>query len=278
MLTDALFYGTKKYHKQFDALCEPLKQYLGITTGVYLNTAQDGSMTNLLTNYKWLERYIEQGYFKQDPGIVHPDNIHNGFSFVTTSEDLEYRDTMLKEAIYNFNFHHGFCYVEKTSSNFTLFYFATDKENTKMVNKIVNQAPMVKKLIRNLNKQVISQFKDLQDNKVDILKIKGDLFLEQKGIVFSEQHDTQHKIQILKNEGLITEHCANLETIELTRQEINCLRIYMEDYNIKNVAQDLNIATTTATSYIENIKQKLNCNNKEELLKIADVLAGLGKI
>jgi DNA-binding CsgD family transcriptional regulator len=278
VLTDALFYGTKQYHKKFDELCKPLKEYLGITTGVYFNTAQDGSMTNVFTNYKWLERYIEQSYFKQDPGIVHPDNMHNGFTFVTTSNDREYRDTMLKEAVENFNFHHGFCYVEKTPANFTLFYFATDKENNKMINTIVNEAVMVRKLIRDLNKQVISELKDLQDNKVDVLKIKGDLFLEQKGIVFSEPQETQHKIRILKNEGLINGQCANLENIELTRQEVNCLRIYMEDYNIKNVARGLNISITTATSYIENIKQKLNCSNKEALLKTADILAGLGKI
>ncbi|HXH55598.1 MAG TPA: helix-turn-helix domain-containing protein [Gammaproteobacteria bacterium] len=277
MSTDALFYGTKKYHKKFDQLCEPMKQYLGITAAGYINSNQNGEIASLFSNYKWVEKYIEQNYFKQDPGMVHPDNMENGFTFVTASNDKDYKDSLLKGAI-EFNFHHGFCYVEKTSSDFTLFYFATDKANNKMVNKIVNEASMVKKLIRNLNKQVTSEFKDLQDNKVDIFKIKGDLFLKQKGIVFNEQHETQQKIQILKNEGLIGDNYFNLEVLDLTRQEINCLRVYMEDYNIKNVARNLKIALTTATSHIENIKQKLNCSNKQELLKTADILVALGKI
>ena len=278
MLADDLFYGTKKYHKRFGELCEPLKQYLGITTGAYINTNKDGERAGVNTNYKWIERYIEESYFKQDPGMVHPDNMSSGFTFVSTSDDQEYKHTMLKDATQNFNLHHGFCYVEKTGSDFTLFYFATHKDNHKIVNKVANEAVMVRKLIRNLHQQVLSEFKDLQDNKVDIFKLKGNLFVEQKGIVFNQPEETQQKIEILKHEGLIGRNCSDLEALKLTRQEINCLRVYMDDCNLKNVARDLNIAFTTANSYIDNIKQKLNCSNKQELLKIADILAGLGKI
>lgn len=278
MLTDELFYGTKNHHKRFFELCNPIKQYLGVTTAVYINVHQDGQMETIFSNCKWIERFIEEEYFKQDPGMVHPKNINNGFSFVTTNEDQEYKDNMLEEAIQKFNFHHGFCYVEKNGPSFFLFYFATEKENVSLINKVVNEANSVKKLIRNLNKQISSEFKDLQDNKVDLLKLKKDLFLRQKGIVFNEEEDNRRRVEILKNEGLINNHHTNVTLIDLTRQELNCLRIYMEDGNIKSIARNLDIALTTATSYIENIKQKLNCSTKQELLKVANVLAGLGKL
>lgn len=278
MLADELFYGTKNHHKKFFELCDPMKKYFGVTTASYIHINQNGEMELIASNYKWIERFIEADYCKQDPALVHPKNMSSGFSFVTTSEDQEYKETMLEEVIHKFGFHHGFCYAEKNGSSFVVFYFATHKENNNMINKIINEANLVKKFIRNLNKNIITEFKDLQDNKVDLFKLKGDLFLEQKGIVFNENRENYHKIEILKKEGFISSNHDDLESVGLSRQEVNCLRIYMEDCNIKNVAKGLNIALTTATSYIENIKRKLNCYTKQELLKVATVLVGLGKI
>lgn len=278
MLTDELFYGTKNHHKRFFELCDPIKQYLGVNTAVYLNVHQHGGVEAISSNHKWWDRFIEESYFKQDPGMVHPKNMNSGFSFVTTSDDQEYKSTMLEEAVRKFNFHHGFCYVEKNCSSFTLFYFATHKENNGLINKVINEANLVKKFVRNLHKQIRSEFKGLEDNKADLLKLKGDLFSKQKGIVFNEDQEARHRIEILKNEGFIRDSHGDLGLVELTRQEVNCLRSYMEDFNIKNVAKNLNIAVTTATSYIENIKQKLNCCSKQELLKVANILTGLGKL
>lgn len=278
MLTDELFYMTKNYHEKFFELCNPIKKYLGITTAAYLNVNQNGEMEMIASNHKWIERFIEESYFNQDPGMVHPKNMNSGFSFVTTSDDQEYKSTMLHEAIHKFDFHHGFCYVEKNGSSFSLFYFATQKENNNIINKITNEANLVKKFIRNLNKQIISEFKDFQDNKVDLIKLKSDLFFGKKGIVFNDDQENHQKMEILKEEGFIHNSYSDSDLIKLSKQEINCLRIYMEDCSIKNIAKSLNIALTTATSYIENIKQKLNCYTKQDLLKVATVLTGLGKI
>lgn len=278
MLADDLFFGTKKYQKKFMALCDPIKQYLGITTAGYIRIDQNGGMQHIFSNIKWMERAIEKNYVQQDPGIVHPNNMNSGFTFVVGHDDQEYKDSMLKEAIHEFNFHHAFCYVEKNHSDFTLFFFATDKDNTGIVNKIVNAPDLVKKLIGSLTKQIQLTFTDLPDHTIDSLQLKGDLFLKQKGIVFHEPQETHRKIQLLQKSGILSTQLEDLERVKLSKQEINCLRIYRDDHNLKNIAKNLNIAVTTATTYIENIKQKLNCPNKQKLLTIADVLTGLGKI
>ena len=193
MLGDDLFYGTKKYHGKFTEFCEPLKQHLGITTAAYIRIGYDSKMELICSNCKWSERFIEKNYIMQDPGIVHPDNMDSGFAFVSTSDDQEYKDTMLHEAVHEFNFYHSFCYVEKNDTNFTLFYFATGKENNGMINKIVNSSTLVKQLIGNVNKQIITEFKDLPDNKIDVFKLKGDVFSQQKGIVLNEYNKNHIK-------------------------------------------------------------------------------------
>ena len=76
---------------------------------------------------------------------------------------------------------------------------------------------------------------------------------------------------LIKGEDLSTQP-------QLSKQEINCLRIYMTDQNIKAVARELDLAVTTVATYIENIKNKLNCNMKTELLDKAVILQSLGML
>lgn len=187
MLVDDLFYGTKMHHKKFAELCEPIKRYLGITDVAYLNVNKDGSIVDIHSNHKWKKKYIEQHCYKIDPHMVHPDNMHAGFCMLMINDDYkyqEYNDVMLYETSHKFNFYYGFTYVTKTHSDFTALCFTTNKNNNQIINRLLNEAGIIKYFFKKLNNQVILSFPDLQQNKVDLLKIKGNLFYKQTGIVF----------------------------------------------------------------------------------------------
>jgi DNA-binding CsgD family transcriptional regulator len=278
MLTDELFYGTKLFHNKLSELLHPLKQYLGVTQGDYIKVHQDGSLINIHTDYKWMERYLEKGYYKNDPSFVHPNNASNGFAFLPAVDDELYKNSLLKEAIEEFDFHHSFVYIEKTKDSYTMVGFGTDKNNHGMPNKVLNSNNLVKKIIKNIIKQIILETNELEEKKVDLIKFKGDLFYKQPCLLHSSEEEEHKKIKILQNIGLMNSSYNNLELVKLSSQEINCLRIYMENYNIKYIAKKLNITLNTSISYIENIKKKLNCHTKEELLQKAEFLKELGKI
>lgn len=278
MLTDELFYGTKVYHKDLAELCKPLEKYFGINQAAYLNIDKNGGLVNVHTHSKWMERCMEQHYYKLDPHMVHPDNIHNGFTLVTTSKDQDYKNIMLNEAIHKFDLHHSIAYVEKNKSSCTVFSFSSHKDNYQIINNLLNEMPLFKKIIRHLNKQIIEAFPDLRENKVNFSKLKGDAFYKQIGLVFKEPKENCKKIKMLQDDGFVDDDYADLAQVKLSPQEINCLRIYMENDNTKYVAKNLNIAISTVISHIENAKQKLYCSNKQQLLEKAEFLVGLGKI
>ncbi|MGI9214927.1 MAG: hypothetical protein ACR2HS_04645, partial [Gammaproteobacteria bacterium] len=144
MLTDELFNGTKLFHNKLSELLHPLKQYLGVTQGDYIKVHQDGSLINIHTDYKWMERYLEKGYYKNDPSFVHPNNASNGFAFLPAVTDELYKNSLLKEAIEEFNFHHSFVYIEKSKDSYTMVGFGTDKNNSGMPNKVLNSNNLVK--------------------------------------------------------------------------------------------------------------------------------------
>src|ERR1043166_3972772 len=52
----------------------------------------------------------------------------------------------------------------------------------------------------------------------------------------------------------------------LTNKEKECLQLLLTEHTAKNIASRLNISTRTAEIHLENIRQKLQCANKIELI------------
>ena len=95
MLTDEFFLGTKLYHKKFTELCKPLAEYLGVTHAIYVNIDQHGRIFTACTHKRWIERYIEEQYYKLDLLMVNPQNIHNGFAVNSAIEDEDFKNIFL---------------------------------------------------------------------------------------------------------------------------------------------------------------------------------------
>lgn len=185
ILINELFYGTKTYHQQFTRFCEPIRQYLRIKDAAYFNVHKDGSAAVIHSNYKWMEGYIEGKYYNLDPHLVHPDNMLEGFCILIINDNYkyeEYSDEVLYESGNKFDY--GFTYVEKSNDSFTAFCSTLDKFNNKFINTLPNQAEMIKFLIQKLDHQVKASFLGLQQNKAQLINLKGELFFQQRGIVF----------------------------------------------------------------------------------------------
>lgn len=282
MLTDQFFIGTKLYQKKFAEIIKPLANYLGITHAIYVNIDKHGRLFSICTQVEWVERFLQEEYYKLDPFMVHPNNIHNGFSFDAASLEQEFKDKLLYDAIINFDWCNSFAYIEKTiSGGYIGFDFGTDKNNYHIYNRLINEIKLIKKFIRNINNKLnMIIAKDLKENKMDFAALKGDLFNTQQGLVFNDREENKNKNQLLKELGLFSSNCEQdfFNNISLSPQQINCLREYMTTNNIKMVARNLNLAVTTASSYIEHVKNKLNCNTKNKLFEKAEILESLGYI
>ena len=282
MLEDEFFLGTKLYHKKLMELCYPIIAYLGVTHVIFVNIDKQGRAFAICTHPNWVERFLEEKYYNLDPLMVHPNNIHNGFSFDSSIQEQEFKDVLLYDAVVNFDWCNSFAYVEKNPlGGYVGIDFGTTKENYKIFNELLNSPRIVKNLIRDLMRKInILINKDLKENTINFASLKGELFTKQQGLVFHPQNRYQNKINLLIETGIL--NCNDepelLTKVELSPQEINCLRSYITSRSIKKVSGELNLALSTITSYIENIKIKLNCNNKNDLFYKAEVLEVLGRI
>lgn len=281
MLTDEFFLGTKLHHKKFVELCKPIANYLGVTHVIYVNVDKNGQLFSICTHPKWVQRLLEEQYYILDPLMVHPNNIHNGFSFDSASDYQEFKDELLYDAVVNFNWCHSFAYIKKTpGGGYYGFDFGTTKDNYKIINRLIHESQIVKKFIMDLHNQLtLTFFKDIHEKRMDFATLKGNLFYSQKGLVFNEPSEVQNKIHLLKEAGYLEgKDQSFLANVSLSPQEINCLRRYLAARSIKVVSSELDLAVTTVTSYIENIKIKLNCTHKNDLFEKGEILESLGCI
>jgi len=278
---DDFFRGTKGYRDKLIEFCKPIMDYMGVTHTIYVNVDKHGRMFSICTHPTWVERFLEEQYYLLDPLMVHPDNIHNGFSFDSSSDHQEFKDILLYDAVVKFNWCHSFAYIEKTAAGgYFGFDFGTRKDNHQIINRLIGESQIVKRFLRDLNKKLMRLAKrDIEDHAMDFAGLKGPVFHTQRGLVFKEECEHQQKIQLLQEVGFLKNEESNaLLKASLSPQEINCLRTYLSTHSIKRVARDLDLAVTTVASYIENVKGKLNCNTKNELLDIAEILEALGRI
>lgn len=285
MLTDDYFLGTKLYHKTFTELCKPISDYLGnITSACYVNIDKDGMGFTIYTLEKWAERVLEKEYYKTEIGMVHPNNIHNGFSFCDASDNQEYKDELLYDGATNFNWTHSFFYVEKNAQNdgYVGFGFGAAKDNYQMADRLLNEVQTIKKFIKELNYELTSIIANaLKDKRVDIATLKGrDVFQTQKGLVFNPKEQNIKKLHFLKQMGLYFGNDTQevLTNPNLSPQEIDCLRVYLITHSIKTVASTLGLAETRVLNHMKHIEEKLRCTTQEQLLEKGSLLESLGHI
>ena len=153
MLTDEFFLGTKLYRQRFSELCRPLADYLGATHAIYINIDKNGRAFSICTHEKWVERFLEEHYYQLDPIMVHPDNIHNGFSFDNASDHQEFKDTLLYDAVIKFNWCNSFAYIEKMPGG---GYFGFDRARIFIRFAVVNQAGLIGRKISQDNLSIRS--------------------------------------------------------------------------------------------------------------------------
>lgn len=94
------------------------------------------------------------------------------------------------------------------------------------------------------------------------------------------QHPLAESLSIISNLGILNspEHTSHYIGTEinktyLSKRQFSCAKLLLSGMTQKEIAAQLNLSPRTIESYIENLKSKLLCRNRTELiLKLAEVL------
>jgi DNA-binding CsgD family transcriptional regulator len=80
----------------------------------------------------------------------------------------------------------------------------------------------------------------------------------------------EKEVELIKNLVIKRHYLGeNYNHAYLTTQEVHCINWYVKGKSAKEIAQIINRSEKTINRHLENIKQKLGCHKKYELVKIA---------
>jgi LuxR family quorum-sensing system transcriptional regulator SolR len=216
----------------------PLLHPHGMTVFNFYRIYFDGRMIRLSSDKEWTKHYFKKNYMNTltvpDEYLSKPLNY-----YVWLTEDCP---EMLLDAALNFNTSNGITIAEKHCDYIEYFCFATTTDNTLIINSFYL-------------------------NNLDVLHKYGFTFKEKAAALLKNAE--KKPIQLI-NEDVCHVECKPENSLQafvkLTNRQAECARLLLQGMKYKDIADELDLSARTIETYIENLKIKLQCQNKTELI------------
>jgi len=253
-----------KHSDKVKLLTKPIKDYLNITYFAYLRIDFDGHYVTLLNSRPdWLEFCIQTKLILLDPYLNHPKCYQSGISLWECPNAEE----ILKH-MKSFNSDHGFCLIERSNEYIDFFCFGGVKSISNIKEHYINNSlpfKSFKNYFKNENKSILSQL-DKQSSPLSKLienntcKPDCNNFPESKKFSYLLSLGFEAEIEKAK---------------KLSKREKQCIKYLVDGKTAKESAALLRLSPRTVEFYLENIKNKLFCVNKQQVYSVGKLLIDL---
>ncbi len=261
-----------KHSKIIKKTTKPLQDHFGIGYFTYHRIDNEGKYIVLLDRPEWAEYYVSEQIYLNDPYLRHPSVYQSGISLIESNGSDEYKEEVLKAAKKILNMDMGTLFIHKTDYYAEFFGFSGNKKNCALESLYLNQQKILQSFAIHFKKELYSILTQMEREAGYLIDLKGDDFVNCQPInPFIASPATL--IAFYKDLGLgeMIEKAA-----KLLLRERECLKWLLEEKSAKETAAILKLSSRTIEFYFENIKNKLCCWNKQELLKRARQLKEFG--
>lgn len=260
-----------KNSNQIKKATQPLQDHFGIKYFTYHRIDNDGKYTVLLDRPEWAEHYVSQQIFLLDPYLRHPSVYQSGMHLVATQGTDEYREQVLSSGKQVLDMDTGILVINKSSDYVEFFGYSGNKSNSALESLYLNHQKVLNSFAQHFKRTMKTLLTKMQKEASSLLHLKGPDYL--CDIPIHANIDSEACLAFYKDIGMEQE----LEMMrKLSERERDCLKLLLKDNSAKETAQKLGLSPRTVEFYFENIKNKLSCINKKEILKIAREFSDAG--
>lgn len=237
------------------SLTAPLKDNFGINHFSYVKFFNN-KVFEISNNLKWTACIIDNKYYELDYYQEHINNLKHKPVYKVLW-DYE-SNPVITHAINNHNLWHALTVYVRLNEHIEMYSFATTEKDNTVISLYMNNFIYLERFIfyfKNKAKELIS------------IQGKEPLFLQRKELTFnytSNSSDIREKG--LLNQTQIKRFFVGQVEIAPSAREIDCLYLLHLGYSIKKSATILNISPRTVEYYLNNIKEKLGCCHRQELV------------
>jgi DNA-binding CsgD family transcriptional regulator len=241
-------------------ICWPLKLYFGITNFLYHKTFNDGSEIKLGTHPEWLECFLEHKLYQHSTFEHHPSLYQTGFvlwSQITT------RGKILT-AQQEFKIAHGITLINKVMDGCEFFFFGTTPDNFSVTYFYLNNIDVLERFARYFKERAAPLIQKAEAKKLIIPNRFVVPAPIDKAIFCLRDDNSLRRF----NEMLQTNAAPIHKTAftKFSKREMDCARYLLQGKTMKEIAALLSISPRTVETYFAQLKEKLACHTKSQLI------------
>jgi DNA-binding CsgD family transcriptional regulator len=230
-------------------LCNPLTM-LQIDFFAYLRYYQDGTCLALLTDTKWFNSFLSQEQAKS----VNVFNLKSGYCFWKEI----HLQSIVAEAENYFGIYNPFNMNYQKENYLEVYTFASQCKDYKGTQTILTNLDLLEKFNIYFKSTAVDLIEKLLKNRITIPEVMRDY----------AGHNAGAALSLTKRKKFLQSLGYQNQISNLTVREYQCLRQLSHGMAAKYIANKLNISVRTVETHIENLKDKLNCQNKSQLAEL----------
>lgn len=261
-------YYQRKICKEVLAICQPLFENFNATLFSQARAHHDGNFTSLITHPELTEYYLMRKYQitgSQGAGLFFERGIYIAKEMGnTTQQQIRY------DLCQRFNIDHLIFVVDRHKNYDDLYSFATTPGNNQFINHFINNIDLIKHFIAYFNDKSVRLMQKANKMQYSTEYFDSPSAYDSNIIAVSEKLNTSEFLQktIIKKIRL----CTDKGEITISLRELDCLRYLTKNYTFKEIGKYLALSPRTVETYINNLKDKLGCEKRSQLIEVATQL------
>lgn len=260
--------------KHSNKICKttrPLRDHFGIGYFTYHRIDNTGKYTVLLDRPDWAEHYVNEQIFLNDPYLRHPSVYESGITLIESQGSEEYKELVFKTGKKILSMDLGAVLIQKNDNFVEFFGFSGNKKTSSLESIYLNQPQLLRSFADHFKKELDNVLNEMEKEAYSLIDLKGNDFTYDQPICPKIDPAT-----LLSFYNDIGRQCEAEKIQLLSSREKQCLKLLIDDKSAKETAAALGLSRRTIEYYFENIKNKLSCWNKQEVLHIAKELKDMG--
>lgn len=248
----------------FAELCKPLAEF-HINHFTYQKQFNDGSQISLSNKPQWIADYYNMNLYQTSLFEEKPSNYKAEFNIWLGEYDLE----VYRYGRIYYNTAHSITITEPNHDGCEHYLFSTPPEYEQAIHYLSNNMDILYRFILYLKDRGAAVFKAAHTSKIIVQRSfehKDDKSLLNDKFYQQMQAAKRNFLKNTPTPRFIFEEGED-NGIKLTQREISCIISLMQNKTAAETAALMNISRRTVESYLDNIKIKLNCNTKSDLVQ-----------
>lgn len=251
--------------QEFSELCKPLV-YLGITHFTYQKQFNDGSRVSLSTKPQWVRDYYNLKLYDSSLFEKRPSDYKPTFNIWTGHYDLE----VYRYGLQHYNTSHCISITEPQNDSCEHFLFSTSPDNLQSIQHLANNMNVLYHFILYLKDSGAKILERAENSKI---QVQPSFDRNEEKNELHNSIATSSDLEKATNKFLL---CTPIHRVvlsdgkqistKISQRELMCITHLLNHKTAQETANLMGLSPRTVESYHENIKNKLRCQNRTELL------------